>query len=98
MQNINIDLNHDGTNVIITYDWARSWYNVGELFRKHLAAKEFTMHHPKVLTVNSALEKCRKRIDVAPESTIAIKLPIKSKLLQRRGVKVVFPVVMACRL
>ncbi len=53
------------------------WYNIKNLFSKFVAANELTMHHPKVLAVENALEKCRPRIDIAPESTMTIKLPIK---------------------
>lgn len=76
-QNVQIELNNDGTILTMTYNWAKAWYNATNLFSKFVTAKELTMHHPKVLAVENALEKCRLRMDSAPESTMTIKLPIK---------------------
>lgn len=76
-QNVGVELNNDGTVVTIKYNWAKAWYNVKDLFKKFVAAKETTMVHPMVLAVEEALEKCRSHIDSAPESTMVIKLPMK---------------------
>lgn len=89
-QNVTIDLNHDGTAAIIKYNWSKVMFNVEDLFKKFVAAKEMTLHHPKVSCVKSGLEKCRFRIDAAPETTTTINLPIKvqtaSNTWKRHGV------------
>lgn len=76
-QNTGVELNSEGTVVTFKYQWAKAWYDVKELFKKFIAAKETTIVHPMVGAVENALEKCRSHIDSAPEAKMVITLPIK---------------------
>lgn len=76
-QNVAMELDSEGTVVTFKYSWAKAWYNVKDLFKKFIDANETTLVHPMVLAVETAMEKCRSRIDEPPEGKMTITLPFK---------------------
>lgn len=76
-QNTKVELHEDGLSVSVKYCWAKTIYNVKDLFKKQLSAGELQEYHPLVLSVKAGLAEARKKIDLAPESVIKIVLPIK---------------------
>lgn len=90
-QNVDIDLNEDGTKAIIKYNWTLTLYDMADLFKSDLIKKKLAMYHPKILACSNGLKRVRPKIDVPPESKIFIKLPIKVetalKFRSRQGIK-----------
>lgn len=72
-----LELNKDGTEVLIKYSWPKTMFTMEDLFQRPLAQKTVKIHHPSILSLKNGLEKARERIDVAPTSEIRICLPIK---------------------
>lgn len=76
-QNVTIEITDGGDTATIKFKWIQSMYNMRDLFGKMIAAKQITIHHPRILCIKNGLEKYRKRMDLAPEATVKIMLPIK---------------------
>lgn len=89
--NIKIDLNEDGTSVIIKYKWPALKYKEEKMFKKDCtdAKDKLESYHPKVVAFKNGLEKIRTNIDVAPESSMSINLPIpvQTSTWTKRGLK-----------
>lgn len=75
--NVKIELSDDGVSAIITYQWARSMFNMESLYQKQLTSQQLHIHHPKILCIKNGLQKYRQRIDIAPEAVVKVNLPIK---------------------
>lgn len=74
--NVRLDLNASGTAAIVSYKWPSCFITMEDLFRKSLAQKHMTIHHPKVIAARNGLEKVSIRRDVEPDASITIPLPI----------------------
>lgn len=76
-QNVKIDLATDGLSATVKYSWAKSMYDVEDLFKTQLDAREFGAYHPMLLCMKQGLALARKKMDVAPAASIKVELPIK---------------------
>lgn len=76
VKNVRLEINDDGSVVTIKYDWPETSFNVLDLFKQKLEAKELQNYHPMILSLQSSLENVRSRIDLSPETNVDIKLPI----------------------
>lgn len=92
-QNVSVNISEDDLSANIKYKWSKTMYDMEDVYSKMLAANTITLHHPRILAINTGLTKYRSRIDEAPESCIKIDFPIKvqtsagswSKFGVRRG-------------
>lgn len=73
--NVKLELNSDGTIVVITYNWAKILYTMDDLFKNELHINEIQAYHPKIIALHNALERMRNKVDVAPQGSLKIKLP-----------------------
>lgn len=73
IQNIQMELNKDGTHVIITYVWPISLYKLENLFKSELTTEE-SYHHAKIIAAQNGLKKMKTNLEIAPINTIKIKL------------------------
>lgn len=76
-KNVKAELGDDGITVTIKYAWPKTMYDIQDLFKKQLTSKQFHLYHPMVLCYKNGLENVRKKIDMAPESSIKVNLPMK---------------------
>lgn len=72
---VKLDLNSDGTIVLITYNWAKIMYTMDDLFKNEIQKNQIQLYHPKVVALQNALERMRNKIDDAPQGSMKIKLP-----------------------
>lgn len=76
-QDVKMELNDEGVTATIKYKWSKVICNMEDLFKKPLATNQVTVDHPKILSINAALQNLTNGIDNVPESEIQVRLPIK---------------------
>lgn len=75
--NVQIDLNDDGSCMLVKYVWPNASYAMDNLYQKKLQNKSISLQDPQVLAIERGLSKIRSTVDSAPASKIVINLPIK---------------------
>jgi len=76
-KDVQFNLSPDGRSAIVDYEWPKALYTMDDLFRRWIDKKELQIYHPKIIAVQSELEKFRDTVDQAPRGSIHISLPIE---------------------
>jgi hypothetical protein len=75
--NVTFDLNSDGTQATITYNWPKVMFNVDNMFSKLVNNGTIPAYHPKIMALENELETTRKSKIEIPIAQTIINLLIK---------------------